>query len=49
MIELVKEKRLVPYVESVRPFDQIIEALDDMKNARQFGKIVLQLAPSSKL
>lgn len=41
MIEFVSEKQIVPVVDSVRSFDEIISAMDVMKNGSQMGKLVL--------
>lgn len=50
MLRLVNEKKIVPNLDSIRPFGQILQALDDMENSRQFGKIVISFrAPESKL
>ncbi len=42
MVRLVAGKKLVPIVDSIRPFDQIISALDEMKSGVQFGKLVVK-------
>lgn len=42
MISFVNEHQVKPIVDSVRPFDQIISAFDDMKAGRQFGKLVVE-------
>jgi D-arabinose 1-dehydrogenase-like Zn-dependent alcohol dehydrogenase len=44
MLELVKSKKLVPTVDSERKFDDILSALEEMRNSAQFGKIVVQMA-----
>lgn len=41
MVRFVSEHRIVPFIDSVRPFDEIIAAFDDIKSGKQFGKIVL--------
>lgn len=41
MVAFVNKHRIQPIVDSVRPFDQIISAFDDMKAGKQFGKLVL--------
>lgn len=40
MIAYVKKNRIEPIIDSVRPFDEIIEAFDKMKDGKQFGKLV---------
>ncbi len=41
MISFVNQHQIKPIVDSVRPFDEIISAFDDMKAGKQFGKLVL--------
>lgn len=41
MLNFIEKHGIEPVIDSVRPFSKIIEALDDMKNGRQNGKIVL--------
>ncbi len=43
MVSFVNEHELKPIVDSVRPFDQIISALDDMKAGKHFGKLVVKI------
>ena len=40
MIAYVKKNRIEPIIDSVRPFDEIIDAFDKMKEGQQFGKLV---------
>lgn len=40
MIAYVKKNRIEPIIDSVRPFDEIIDAFDKMKDGKQFGKLV---------
>jgi NADPH:quinone reductase-like Zn-dependent oxidoreductase len=40
MIAYVKKNRIEPIIDSIRPFDDIIEAFDKMKEGKQFGKLV---------
>ncbi len=42
MIQLVNEQKIVPFVDSVRPFADIISAFDEMKAGKQFGKLVIK-------
>jgi zinc-binding alcohol dehydrogenase/oxidoreductase len=48
MLDLIEEKRLVPVVDSVRPFRQIHDALSRMKNGEQFGKLVVEFDGASR-
>lgn len=41
MLRLIAEKRIVPIVDSEFAFDELPEALERMRSAAQFGKIVL--------
>ncbi len=41
MVEFVKSFHIIPIVGSVRPFEEILTALDDMKKGGIVGKIVL--------
>lgn len=43
MIAFVNEHKIKPIVDSVRPFEDIISAYDDMKSGKQFGKIVIEI------
>ncbi len=43
MVSFVNDHQLKPIVDSVRPFDQIISALDDMKAGKHFGKLVVKI------
>ena len=42
MVEFVNQLQVQPIIDSVRPFSEAISAFDDMKNGRQFGKLVLR-------
>lgn len=42
MVDFVNRTQLVPVVDSVRPFADIVEAFDRMKNRKQFGKLVVR-------
>ncbi|MCF6359414.1 MAG: zinc-binding dehydrogenase [Cyclobacteriaceae bacterium] len=41
MVEFVKSFQIIPIIGSVRPFDEVIAALDDMKKGGIMGKSVL--------
>lgn len=43
MISFVEKHRVVPTVDSIRQFDNIIEAFDQMKAGTQFGKLVVKM------
>ncbi len=43
MIQFVSEHQIVPFVDSVRPFADIISAFDEMKAGTQFGKLVMSM------
>jgi len=40
MITYVKKNRIEPIIDSIRPFDEIIDAFDKIKEGQQFGKLV---------
>ncbi len=42
MIRLVSDKKIVPVIDSVRPFEEGIQAFEDMKENRKSGKLVLK-------
>ncbi len=42
MVKYIAGKKLIPIVDSIRPFDQIISAFDEMKESNQFGKLVIK-------
>ncbi|PSR06204.1 MAG: alcohol dehydrogenase, partial [Bacteroidetes bacterium SW_10_40_5] len=42
MLEFVKSKKLIPTVDSIRSFSEIISAFDQMKKGQQFGKLVVK-------
>ncbi len=43
MIKLVTENKINPIVDSIRPFDEIVNAFNDMRDAKQFGKLVIKM------
>ena len=48
MVQLVSDKKIIPVVDSVRPFSQVVSAFDDMRNGSQFGKLVIEIDGGSK-
>ena len=42
MVDFVNRTQLVPVIDSVRPFVEIVSAFDKMKNRKQFGKLVVK-------
>lgn len=42
MLAFVAKHGIIPIVDSIRPFDDIISAFDRMKEAKQFGKLVVK-------
>ena len=42
MIEFVGKHKIEPIIDSVRPFDHIVEAFDTMKAGQQTGKLVVE-------
>jgi zinc-binding alcohol dehydrogenase/oxidoreductase len=43
MVEFVDKYKIVPTVDSVRPFSKIISAFDDMENGKVKGKLVIEM------
>jgi D-arabinose 1-dehydrogenase-like Zn-dependent alcohol dehydrogenase len=43
MIDLFAEKRIVPLIDRVFPFEEVDEAFDHMANGAQMGKIVVKV------
>ncbi len=43
MVDFVSSHKIIPVIDSVRPFADIISAFDDMKAGNQFGKLVIQM------
>lgn len=43
MLAFVEKHRVVPTVDSIRPFEEIIGAFDQMKAGSQFGKLVVKM------
>ncbi len=42
MLRFVSEHKIVPVIDSVRPFDEVLQALDDMSANRKVGKLILK-------
>ncbi len=42
MLAFVTEKQIKPIISSVRPFDEIVAAFDEMKSGKHFGKLVVK-------
>ncbi len=43
MLEFVENQKVAPTVDSIRPFEEILSAFDQMKEGRQFGKLVVKM------
>ena len=43
MIAFVEEHKIKPIIDSVRPFDEIISAFNDLRDGKQFGKIIIKI------
>ncbi|GAB5522959.1 MAG: zinc-binding dehydrogenase [Roseivirga sp.] len=43
MLRFVAEHTIEPVVDSVRPFDEIVDAFDAMRDGKQFGKLVVSM------
>lgn len=44
MLEFVSKHQIVPIIDSIRPFSEIISAFDKMQNSQHFGKLVLRVS-----
>ena len=44
LLDLVKNEEVKPLIEKVIPFDQIIEGLNEIKERKVIGKIVVRMA-----
>ncbi|MFY7788131.1 MAG: zinc-binding dehydrogenase [Thermoflexibacteraceae bacterium] len=42
MVKFIASKKIIPIVDSIRPFEQIVSAFDEMKQGNQFGKLVVK-------
>lgn len=43
MVQFVADHKIEPVIDSIRPFDQIVSAFDDMRDGKQFGKLVVSM------
>jgi len=43
MLTFVEKHQIHPIIDSVRPFEQIIEAFNDMRDGKIFGKVVIEM------
>ena len=43
MLAFINDKKIKPLIDSIRPFDQIISAFDDIANSTKLGKLVIEL------
>lgn len=43
MLEFVAQNKVVPVIDSVRPFNEVVSAFDTMKSGDQFGKLVISM------
>ncbi len=42
MVQFINDHQIKPIVSSVRPFEEVIDAFDEMAAGKQFGKLVVQ-------
>jgi zinc-binding alcohol dehydrogenase/oxidoreductase len=43
MLAFIEKHQIHPIIDSVRPFEQIIEAFNDMRDGKIFGKVVIEM------
>jgi len=43
MLAFIEKHQIHPIIDSVRPFEQIIEAFNDMRDGKIFGKVVIKM------
>jgi NADPH:quinone reductase-like Zn-dependent oxidoreductase len=43
MLRFVEEKKIKPVISSVRPLSEAIDAMDEMKSGKHFGKLVIKM------
>jgi NADPH:quinone reductase-like Zn-dependent oxidoreductase len=43
MIQFVNKHKILPLVDSIRPFDKIVSAFDDIGGTKRLGKIVVEI------
>ena len=44
MIAFVEKHNIEPVIDSIRPFDEIIDAFDSLRDGRQFGKVIIKIS-----
>ena len=49
MMKLIADTKLVPVVDSVRPFSKTTDAFEEMRLGKQFGKLVIDISTKSSL
>jgi len=49
MVNIVAQTKLLPVVDSVRPFAKTPEAFEEMRRGKQFGKLVIDIGTKSQL
>ena len=49
MVKLIDQSKLLPVVDSVRPFAKTPEAFEEMRHGKQFGKLVIDIGTKSQL
>jgi len=51
MLQLIEQKKIVPIIDSIKPFSESIDAINAMgaTGSKQFGKVVIQIDPIAKL
>jgi NADPH:quinone reductase-like Zn-dependent oxidoreductase len=42
MVKLVSDKKIIPVIDSVRPFEEGVAAFNDMRQNKKSGKLVLK-------
>ncbi len=45
MLTMVEKHQIHPVIDQIFPFDEVNEAFNRMSSGKQFGKIVLGIAP----
>lgn len=43
MLHFIEKNKIIPIIDSIRPFNEIIKAFDEMKLGKQFGKMIINL------
>lgn len=44
MIAFIEKHKIKPVIDSIRPFDDIISGFNDLKDGKQFGKIIIKIS-----